>query len=289
MMTDNDSVNVRELREEIIRLGPWHQDLEIAPGVRTGEPAPEGSYDAAELGTPAVYDPSPHMAWLVRRFYPAGLAGRSVMDCGCNAGGNLFAATRLGAGRCFGFDARDHWINQGRFLAEHLPGDNIEFATLDLASLPERRLGQFDITLFMGLFYHLPYPIAGLRIAADHTKELLLVNTATKPGDGGDALVLNRESVTQVMSGVHGLAWLPTGERVMRAILEWCGFPHVRLLWDVDGTVEGWRRLEVVAAREASTFAHFDATAAEFEAAAAAAQPKPRRRGGWARRLLRRS
>ena len=74
-MTDNDSVNVRELREKIIRLGPWHQD------------------------------------------------------------------------KCFGFDVRDHWIKQARFLAQHLPSDNIEFATYDLGSLPERRVGQFDITL----------------------------------------------------------------------------------------------------------------------------------------------
>ncbi|HEX7958113.1 MAG TPA: methyltransferase domain-containing protein [Pyrinomonadaceae bacterium] len=285
-MTDNDTADARELREKIVRLGPWHQDMEIAPGVRTGEPAPEGTYPA-ELGTPAMYDPDPHMEWLVRRVYPEGLAGRSVMDCGCNAGGNLFSLTRLGAGKCYGFDARDHWINQARFLAEHLPGDNIEFATHDLGSLPERRVGQFDVTLFMGLFYHLPDPITGLRIAAEHTKELLLVNTATKPGGGGDSLVLNRESVTEVMSGVNGLAWLPTSERVIRAILEWCGFPHARLLWDVEGGVKNWRRMEIIAAREASTFAQFDATAAVY--AAAAAQAKPRRTGGWARRLLRRT
>jgi len=277
-MRINDSKNIRELREEITRLGPWHQDIEIAPGVRTGERAPEIAYPIA-LGTPTVYDPGLHMEWLVRRVYPQGLAGRSVMDCGCNAGGNLFSLTQCGAGECFGFDARDHWIKQAHFLAQHLPSENIEFATLDLGSLASRHVGQFDITLFMGLLYHLPDPINGLRIAADHTKELLLVNTAIMPGGGGDSLVLNRESVTEVMSGVHGLAWLPSNEGVIRAILEWCGFPHVRLLWEVDAGVRNWRRLEVIAAREAATFAHFDASAGEVNTG---------RSGGWIRRLLRR-
>ncbi|HEX8719442.1 MAG TPA: methyltransferase domain-containing protein [Pyrinomonadaceae bacterium] len=283
-MTDKDSANVRELREKIVSLGPWHQDMEVAPGVRTGEPAPEGAY-AAELGTPAVYDPADHIALLVRRMYPEGLAGRTVLDCGCNAGGNLFSIKRFGAGRCYGFDAREHWINQARFLGEHLPGEDIEFGTHDLGSLAERRVGQFDITLFMGLFYHLPDPVAGLRIAADHTKELLVVNTAAAP-KGFDGLVLNPESATEVMSGIDGLAWLPTGEKVVRAVLAWCGFPHARLFWEMDAGVRDWRRLEVIAAREASTFAHFDASAAQFDAAAA--EFKARRRGGWARRLFRR-
>ena len=36
-MTDNDSVNVRELREKIVRLGPWHHDVEVLGQERRGE------------------------------------------------------------------------------------------------------------------------------------------------------------------------------------------------------------------------------------------------------------
>ena len=272
----DDSVNAQELRDEIVRLGPWHHDVEVFPGVRTGEPPPRDY--PPELGTPSIIQPGEAIERLVEAVYPEGLAGRSVLDCACNAGGYLFAAARLGAGRCFGFDAREHWIKQARFLARHLPSENIEFAIHDLASLPGRGLAPFDVTFFNGIFYHLPDPVSGLRIAADHTKELLVVNTATKPGDG-DALVLNRESATQVMSGVDGLAWLPTNDRVLGAILEWCGFPHVRLAYDGEGTVKGWRRIVVLAARDGATLAHFDALRERV---------KPRRPLGWARRLLRR-
>src|SRR6266496_814151 len=175
-------MNAEELLEKIFLLGPWHHDVEVAPGVRTGEPAPFAY--PPEFGATSVIRPDLVLTWLVQEIYSEGLAGRSFLDCACNAGGYLFAAARLGAGRCFGFDVRDHWISQARFLAEQLPSKNIEFATLDLASLPDRRLGTFDVTLFNGIFYHLPDPIAGLRIAADHTRELLVVNTATLPGAG---------------------------------------------------------------------------------------------------------
>lgn len=269
-------MSAQDLRNRIAGLGPWHHDVEVAPGVNTGGPAPTGSYPP-ELGAPSLIRPGDVLAKLVEEVFPEGLAGRSMLDCACNAGGYLFAAATLGAGRCFGFDARRHWIDQARFLAEYLPGENIEFATLELASLPEFGLEPFDVTLFNGIFYHLPDPVAGLRIAADHTRELIVVNTATLPG-GGDSLVLSHESATEVMSGVHGLAWLPTNDRVLRAILRWCGFEHTRLRY--EGPAAGnRRRIELLAARDEGTFAHYDDLRA---------RQKAPRRSGWVRRLLRR-
>jgi tRNA (mo5U34)-methyltransferase len=256
MMSENNPDSIETLRAEIMRLGPWHHDIEVAPGLRTGEPVPFGTYSDA-LGTPTIYPPALHIAEIVREVFPQGLAGRAILDCACNAGGYLFGAAGLGAGRSFGFDVREHWISQARFLAKHLPSDNIEFATCDLAALPTLALEPFDVTLFMGIFYHLPDPIAGLRIAADHTRELLIINTAIQPGKR-DALVLNRESRTFVMSGVDGLAWLPTNDRVLRDILEWCGFPHARLRFH-RRTKPHFDRMEILAARQESTFCHYDA------------------------------
>lgn len=277
-MLNNGAMNRQELRDSIVRLGPWHHDVEVAPGVRTGEPAPPGTYPQ-ELGAPTLIQPERILSWLVGELYPAGLGGRSVLDCACNAGGYLFAAARLGAGRCFGFDVREHWIEQARFLAEQLPSEEIEFAALDLAALPSLNLAPFDVTLFNGILYHLPDPVAGLRVAADHTKELLVVNTSICPRNY-EGLMLSVESTTDVMSGVHRLAWLPTGYGVLQTVLEWCGFPHTRLRFDVEGQVKGWRRIEVLAARDEKTFAHYDAHHARHQ--------QPAGRAGWLRRLLRR-
>ena len=249
-------MNAESIRSEILRLGPWHHDVEIAPGVRTGEPAPPGLYPA-ELGKPEVFAPADHFRWLIPDLFEGGFAGRSFLDCGCNGGGYLYAAKAHGAGRVFGFDVRDHWIEQARFLGRHLPSDGVETAVCDLADLREMQRDPFDVTLFNGLLYHLPDPVAGLRIAADLTRELIVVNTAILPREE-DALVLAPESKVQVMSGVHGLAWLPTNEKVVAAMLAWCGFPHWRISFEIPGYVEGWRRVEILAARDESVFAHWD-------------------------------
>jgi tRNA (mo5U34)-methyltransferase len=247
-----------ELRAEIARLAPWHHDLEVAPGLRTGEVSSTLTFPA-DVGKPTIIRPQRAMEMMVRDLYPRGLEGRSLLDCACNAGGYLFAAKSLGASRGFGFDVREHWIEQARFLAQHLPSDGLEFATCDLLALRELQLAQFDVVLFNGIFYHLPDPVAGLRIAADHGSELLVLNTAIASKES-DSLLLNLEGQTQVMSGVHRLAWLPGSERVLREILAWCGFPHARVRWRVRPKADGSQeRILIYAARNAETFAHYDA------------------------------
>jgi tRNA (mo5U34)-methyltransferase len=275
-MKDTTST-AEELRAEIRRLGPWHQDLEIAPGVRTGERAPNDPPDPLGVGSPGLLNPAFVLESLMQDVFPNGFEGRSVLDCGCNAGGYLFAARQKGAGRCFGFDVREHWLEQARFLARHLPHDGIEFAQLDLLALRERKLEPFDVTFFFGLFYHLPDPVAGLRIAADLTRELLVLNTAADPKLKGHALTLSLESETALMSGVHRLAWLPTSPRVLVEILRWCGFPHTRVHYVSRRKV--YPRIQVLAARDKGTFAHYDRTRS--------VQPAPLWKRA-ARRLLRR-
>src|SRR6266540_1619249 len=149
----------RELRAEIIRLGPWALDVEINSRVSTSAflDAPPGTYPDS-CGAVSFIGPRTPFQALMQRVYPEGLDGRPVLDCGCNCGGYLFWAKELGGGRCFGFDARDHWIDQGRFLAAHRaePSDGIRFETMDLYDLPDAELAPFDITIFNGLLYHLP-------------------------------------------------------------------------------------------------------------------------------------
>lgn len=107
------------LEREIKRLGPWHHDIEVVPGITTRLSLNEDY--PAELGPVSFLDMRDAVRSKLLSVYPDGLQGRSVLDCGCNCGECLFWAKELGAGECFGFDAREHWINQGRFLAEHSP------------------------------------------------------------------------------------------------------------------------------------------------------------------------
>jgi tRNA (mo5U34)-methyltransferase len=263
-LTDVDrALTSGELRDEVVRLGPWHMDIEITPEVSTSAflEAPAGTY-SDEASKITFHNPREGFLRRLHRAFPNGLEGRSVLDCACNCGAYLFYAKEAGAGRCLGFDAREHWIRQARFLAGHRehPADDMRFEVSNLYDLPALEPGRFDVTLFLGIFYHLPDPVTGLKIVADLTDEVLIVNTATKAGLPDGFLAAEHESPTRLMSGTHGLAWVPTGPDVLTRILNWLGFPEVRCsVWrhaprqraDLD-------RMEVIAARTPGFFSHFD-------------------------------
>jgi SAM-dependent methyltransferase len=247
-----------DLKAEIIRLGPWHLDVQVTPELSTVAflDTPPGTYEGSGALDPAkisFFNPRQDFDRLIGRIFPDGLGGRSFLDCACNCGAYCFLAREAGAGECFGFDVREHWIAQARFLSrERVVGrnDGIDFEVLDLYDLPQRGRA-FDVTLFKGIFYHLPDPITGLRAAADLTRELIIVDSATRPDMPGNTLHLAYESRELLMSGVHGLNWYPSGSAVVQGILGWLGFPETRVLFErepVDRPPIG--RVRIAAARE---------------------------------------
>jgi SAM-dependent methyltransferase len=253
-----------ELRDEVIRLGPWHIDIEITPEVSTATflEAPPGTY-SDDFGQITFHKPHDGFLRRLHRAFPNGLEGRSVLDCACNCGAYLFYAKEAGAGRCLGFDIREHWIRQARFLAEHreLPSDDMRFEVSDLYELPALQPGRFDITLFLGIFYHLPDPVTGLKIAADLTDEVMIVNTATRAGFADGLLVPDHERAERLMSGTYGLCWFPTGPQLLAGILKWLGFAEVRCsIWrHAPRQRDELDRLEVIASRTPGFFAAWDA------------------------------
>jgi hypothetical protein len=245
-------------------LVPWHLDVEVRPGLSTRDFAHDDYPE--EFGRVRMIDPRPRFMETLARVFPDGLAGRSVLDCACNCGGFLFWARDAGAGKCLGVDAREHWIDQARFLVRHRerPSDGMTFEVCDLYDLPGRGLPQYDVTLFNGIFYHLPDPLGGLRVAAGLTREVLILNTATKIGLPDGMLSIFEESRTRAVSGVYGLSWFPTGPQVVAQMLRWAGLPEVRCNWwrRLPGQPEGHARMELVAARDTEALWAFDAAVA---------------------------
>jgi tRNA (mo5U34)-methyltransferase len=243
----------QELLEQVRALAPWHMSVALTPDLRTVA-GNRGSGHGADHSIPLINPAElrPLLQWL----YPKGLAGKRFLDCACNAGGYSLLASDLGA-YSFGFDVRDHWINQARFLKRHFgkSDDQVEFEVCDLLDVDER-LGSehFDICLFKGIFYHLPDPVAGLKIVADRTDEVLILDTAAASGMEDGFLKLVSEGVDNPMSGVHGLAWHPSGPAVLSRILEWLGFEaSLVLLWrQYPPSDRRSGRIRIVGARNAS-------------------------------------
>jgi SAM-dependent methyltransferase len=246
------------LKSEIQALAPWHIDVEVAPGLRTsqGNVKPE---DGSRLSI-GIVDPN-EIRPLLEAIYPRGLGGKRFIDVACNGGGYSMIANDLGAEYVFGFDVRDHWIKQAEFLKRHLAGDGgrVEFAMCDLREIGER-VGEarFDVCLFKGIFYHLPDPIASLKEVADRTDEILILDTAAAKEKPDGYLQLAFEGTVNPMSGVHELAWFPTGSKVLKGILDWLGFEESRLIFWKKPPRGKFERIRIIGARSKELLANFD-------------------------------
>jgi tRNA (mo5U34)-methyltransferase len=135
-----------DLATRVAALGDWFHNINLN-GVQT---APEHF-----LGD------FPQVKWKeIAPVLPADLHGASVLDLGCNAGFYSIEMKKRGAGRVLGVDVDDHYLSQARFAAGVL-GLDIEFekrSVYDTDGIP----GQFDYVFFMGVFYHLRYPLYAL-------------------------------------------------------------------------------------------------------------------------------
>lgn len=160
-----------EIRARVADLGQWFHDLDLN-GVRT---APEHF----------LHD-YPAVKW--RRFahaIPADLSGRTVLDIGCNAGFYSFELARRGA-RVTGIDYDPRYLRQARWAARRFGvEDRVEFRRMQVYDLARGVGGdeRWDLVLFMGVLYHLRYPLLGLDIVARRVRRLMVFQTLTMPGE----------------------------------------------------------------------------------------------------------
>src|SRR3954468_5486879 len=155
-----------EIRTRVDALAPWFHNLELN-GVSTAPGHFLGDYPAVK--------------W--RHFcdaIPADLAGKSVLDIGCNAGFYSVEMKRRGAARVLGIDSDQEYLDQARFAAEVNQLD-IEFQRLsvyEIASLREK----FDLVLFMGVLYHLRHPLLALDLIHEHVAGDVLIFQSMQRG-----------------------------------------------------------------------------------------------------------
>ncbi len=168
-----------DLRTRLRNAGPWFHNIRVH-GEQT---APEhflGDY--------------PSVKWQsLAEALPQDLAGKSVLDIGCNAGFYSIELKRRNAGRVLGVDTEELYLTQARLVRDEL-GLEIEYqrcSAYDVPLLP----GQFDIVLFMGLFYHLRYPMYALDRIVQKIKPggLLVFQTLFRP----HAVVKSRQPVQE--------------------------------------------------------------------------------------------
>ena len=159
-------LDTEEIRSRIEMLGPWFHNMDLR-GVKTAPAHALGDY--------------PGIKWRkFRNAIPRDLAGRTVLDIGCNAGFYSIEMKRRGAARVLGIDYDEDYLAQARFAAE-ISRLDLEFRKLSVYDVG--RLGErFDIVLFMGVLYHLRHPLLALDLIHAHVSRDMLVFQSMQRG-----------------------------------------------------------------------------------------------------------
>jgi tRNA (mo5U34)-methyltransferase len=135
-----------QLAQRISELGDWFHNLDLH-GVPTAPHHFLGDF--------------PKIKWCqIASAIPEDLTGTTVLDVGCNGGFYSIEMKKRGASRVLGIDVDDRYLNQARFAAKTL-GFEIELEKCSVYAV-DQLPGQFDYVLFMGVFYHLRYPLFAL-------------------------------------------------------------------------------------------------------------------------------
>jgi tRNA (mo5U34)-methyltransferase len=146
-------------------------------------------YHTIDLGN-GVVTPGVKSAELMRieadaMFSSVDLRNKSFLDVGAWNGGFCVEAARRGATRIAGLDFSS-WRETFDLVAQatnnHFEAIDID---LDAPGLSLKHLGQFDVVLFSGVFYHLIDPIAATREVSALAREVMIMETHVEiiPGE----------------------------------------------------------------------------------------------------------
>jgi tRNA (mo5U34)-methyltransferase len=175
------------LEQQVADLAPWFHNIDLGHGVFTAPYHFLGDYPRSKFANFASA-------------LPEDMSGKSVLDIGCNAGFYSVEMKRRGAARVLGIDSDDRYLAQARLATSTLGFHDIEFMKLsvyDVAALRE----QFDLVIFMGVFYHLRHPLLALDLIREHVaKDQMLFQTMQR---GPGTVIEVPEDHPFYMKGTH--------------------------------------------------------------------------------------
>jgi len=179
---------------------------------------------------------------LVRVKLPTDLSDWTVLDVGAWDGAFSFECERRGAERVRAVDSYcwsgEGWADKSGFdFAKRELESSVEEMFCEVGDLDPNQIGQFDLTLFLGVLYHLQNPIEALGKIAAVTRRQLILETkvdllefrepAWKYYGGSE---LNRDPTNW---------WAPNVSGLKQALLAQ-GFTRVEV---VSGPKPWWRRM----------------------------------------------
>ena len=210
-----------DLRERVASFSRWHYEFDLN-GVRTP------IFNRAHVNrnqqrrryffTPLV------------QLCGGSLAGKRVLDLGCNAGFWSLAAVEAGVDFVLGVDGRQMHVDQANLVFETkcVDADRYRFQFADVFDL-KLEDDSFDVVLCLGLLYHVTKPFELMERIATWNSDLLVVDTRVDPL-AGPYFRIRRQDLDDPRQAIdRKVALHPTKEAVARLAREF-DYAQVKML-----------------------------------------------------------
>lgn len=157
------------VQEQIEQLGPWFHNIHLPDGSQTAPDHFLGDF--------------PGYLWeKIDMVIPPDLSGLSVLDVGCNAGFYSLKLAQRGA-EVTAIDLDPRYLRQAEWVIDRFNLSNrITLRQRQVYDLAGDKM-QYDIIWFMGVFYHLRYPLLALDILSKKVRNFMMFQTLTMPGE----------------------------------------------------------------------------------------------------------
>ncbi|HET7730258.1 MAG TPA: class I SAM-dependent methyltransferase [Usitatibacter sp.] len=229
---------------ERVRSRDWFYEFQLPDGTRTRSHLPPG--------VEKIHDT--RLALLEQALDAS--VGRdcsplTALDLACHQGWFALHLAKRGFRSILGVDARDEHLADARLMAEVLSVPSFRTLKADLEDARPEDIGVHDVTLMLGLLYHLENPVRVLRLARAVTRKVMVIESQVvphlsgmvdwgsyrfqRPMVGNFGIIDETEETHASEASVHGICLAPSIE-TLEWLLRRVGFKRVeRLLPPPDG------------------------------------------------------
>jgi len=240
---DGGKVSSKELLERV-RARQWFYEFELPDGTRTKSYLP-----------PGVEKIHATRALLMNRALDAAVGSDcselTAVDLACHQGWFSMQLAKRRFKEIVGVDGRDEHLADSALVAQALGVGTFRTLKADLEDAKPADIGTYDVTLMLGLLYHLENPVRVLRLARAVTRKTMIIETQVVPHMSGVVdwgaytfqrhmvgafgIIDETEETHANEAGIHGICLAPSIE-ALAWLLKRVGFARVeRLIPPADG------------------------------------------------------
>ena len=204
---------------EQVRARRWFYEFDLPDGTRTRAQVPAGVeriHTTRQIMIDLVLD----------RTLGPDASTLTALDLACHQGWFSMNLARRGFSEVLAVDGRQEHLEDARLMAEVLGVTTLRTLRLDLEEARVEDIGVHDVTLMLGLLYHLENPVRALRLARAATRRFLIIETQVVPHVAGKVewgstqflrelkgifgILDETDEIEGTETGIHGICLAPS-------------------------------------------------------------------------------